>query len=439
MKILTPKKEIIKWSIYWAIFIIVYIALSLIFGNFGFYSIIFVFAALNFIIRLAITLPLKMLRIKWLKYTLLSLLNIIILGALGVLLYAIIVSGTDYNEKYIDSLDYSVFNHTSSFSYDAPTGVYTVSSQNDECKILQLTDIHICAGVNTISADRKAFNACYDLIKETQPDLIIVTGDLVYPIPIQTFSNNNLESIYQFCTFMNNVGIPWAMVYGNHDTESIATYDENTFSGLFAHFKSEGMPILYADKKPDVYGRYNQYIRIENNDGSLNRILFLIDSNEYVESSKTINEYDCVHTDQIHWYSDTVDELSAENGDTVRSFIYMHIPLPEFEEAVKALNDSSSDAVYLFGANGEGVSCSKINTHFFDMILEKRSTDAVFVGHDHLNNIGIKYKGVDLVYSKSIDYIAYPHIAQSTNQRGATLVTLSKAGDYSIRQIDYTK
>lgn len=101
----------------------------------------------------------------------------------------------------------------------------------------------------------------------------------------------------------------------------------------------------------------------------------------------------------------------------------MHIPFQAFAEAQEALRNGSADAVYLFGENGEGVSCPDRESGFFETIVQKQSTRAVFVGHDHLNNMAVKYKGVDLVYSKSIDYYAYPGIADKTEQRGATLIT----------------
>ena len=197
--------------------------------------------------------------------------------------------------------------------------------------------------------------------------------------------------------------------------------------------------MLYADKQPEIYGRYNQYLRIENPDGSLNRIVFLVDSNDYVEGSKTINDYDSIHSDQMQWYSDTIDLVSAEEGRTVPSFVFMHIPLPEFADAVTALEQGDPDAVYLFGENGEDVSYSDHDSGFFDLILEKGSTEAVFVGHDHLNNMAVNYKGVDLVYSKSIDYIAYPGISESSAQRGATLIVLAQDGSYTMEQLDYAE
>lgn len=113
----------------------------------------------------------------------------------------------------------------------------------------------------------------------------------------------------------------------------------------------------------------------------------------------------------------------------------MHIPFRAFADAQAALEAGKPEAQYLFGSNGEGVNCSERDTGFFERILEKGSTDAVFVGHDHLNNMGIKYRGVDLIYSKSIDYIAYPGISKMAEQRGGTLITLAPDGGYSVTQL----
>ena len=125
---------------------------------------------------------------------------------------------------YIGRMDYSVFEHHSTASCDEMTGVYTLQNDREEFRILQLTDLHIGGSVTTIRHDRRAFDACYDLISRTQPDLVILTGDLVYPLPYQSFSTNNLVPLWQIADFMNNVGIPWTLVYGNHDTEAIASF-----------------------------------------------------------------------------------------------------------------------------------------------------------------------------------------------------------------------
>ena len=278
------------------------------------------------------------------------------------------------------------------------------------------------------------------MIREAQPDLILVTGDIAYTIPIQTFSRDNLLPIYQFCTFMNNTGIPWAMVYGNHDTEAAAGCTAEELSRLYQEYflRQPDCPMLYADVQPDIYGRYNQYIRVENPDGSLNRLLFLVDSNDYVQGADA-KKYDSVHADQIAWYAGTIDEVSAQEGRLVPSFVFMHIPFRAYADAYDALQDGSPEAQYLFGANNEAVSHPDHDSGFFDCIVDKSSTQAVFVGHDHVNYLGVRYRGVDLVYSKSIDYIAYPGISKMTDQRGATLITLTSDGSYTIEQLDYTE
>ena len=216
----------------------------------------------------------------------------------------------------------------------------------------------------------------------------------------------------------------------------MAKYDVKTLNGIFRQMKNDpDCPLLYADTQPDVYGRNNQYIRIENPDGSLERVCFLVDSNDYVTGSSEINDYDSVHADQIEWYRETVDGLSREAGRAVPSFVFMHIPFRAFADAVDALKRGDPEARYLFGENGEEVSCPDNDSGFFEAILEKGSTQAVFVGHDHLNNMAVNYKGVDLVYSKSIDFLAYPGIAHEDSQRGGTLITLDGRGGYEIGQV----
>lgn len=440
MKLTTKKKEIIKWSVYWGVLFLFYIVASAVLGNFELYAFILAVAAVNCAVRVAAGFLIRRQSSKRLRYSLIAGVNVLTLAAIFVFGYVAAVNGSDGNMKHIAAYDFGVFEHTSEYSYDGETGVYTVTSSNDEFKILQLTDVHICASINTSSTDRKAFDACYALIKDAQPDLIIVTGDIAYTMWIETFSVNNRKPMQQFCTFMSNVGIPWAMVYGNHDTDPGALYDAAAMNDMLGRFANDS-PLLYADKQPSIYGRYNQYIRVENADGSLNRVLFLIDSNDYPRGSNALSamtlKYDRVHDDQIEWYSNSIDELSAGSFEPIRSFVYMHIPFEAFDEAQTALANGDPDAVYLFGANNEGVCCPDAESGFFDKILEKHSTDAVFVGHDHLNTMGVKYKGVDLVYSKSIDFSAYPRILQKTEQRGATLVTLERSGDYRIEQIDY--
>ena len=76
---------------------------------------------------------------------------------------------------------------------------------------------------------------------------------------------------------------------------------------------------------------------------------------------------------------------------------------------------------------------SKYPSKLFNTALELGSTKAMFCGHDHYNNLSVEYKGIRLTYGYSIDYLAMPGIEEDTKQRGATLITINKSGEYEIK------
>lgn len=47
------------------------------------------------------------------------------------------------------------------------------------------------------------------------------------------------------------------------------------------------------------------------------------------------------------------------------------------------------------------------------------------------NNLFVKY--INLWIQYSIDYLAMPGIKEDTKQRGATLITINKSGEYEIK------
>ena len=124
-------------------------------------------------------------------------------------------------QPYINSTPY-IYEGENKISYDEETGVYIIKNNKDDFKILQLTDIHLGGGVLSYDKDLKALKAAYKLIDYTKPDLVVVTGDLTYPLGLSSFSFNNTAPVQQFAAFMRNTGVPWVFTYGNHDTESMS-------------------------------------------------------------------------------------------------------------------------------------------------------------------------------------------------------------------------
>ena len=322
-------------------------------------------------------------------------------------------------------------------TYDEKTGVYTITIEKENFKILQLTDIHLGGSFVSVDKDLKALKACFSLIEETKPDFVVVTGDLVFPMGIMSFSLNNNAPVMQFASFMRNTGIPWAFTYGNHDTESMATLNEDEFDELMQSLSyKSSCNLLYPYKQPDIYGRNNQIIEIRNNDGSLMQALFLIDSNDYIQGSQKVNEYDYIHDDQVQWYRENVEMLKQNNGGNASSMIFIHIPIEEYKDANDLYEAGSNEVKYHYGLLGETmidkICCPNHESTLFEAAVALGSTKAIFCGHDHYNNQSLEYKGIRLTYGYSIDYLAMPGIENDVEQRGATLITIDKLGNFEI-------
>ncbi len=351
--------------------------------------------------------------------------------------YSYIQRDTWYTQPYINSVPVVPHNEHP-ISYNEETGVYTITASTEDFKILHLTDIHLGGSLYSYGRDLKALKAVYAEIEHTRPDLVVVTGDLVFPVGIISLSLNNSAPVSQFAAFMRNVGIPWAFTYGNHDTESMATLSTNDLDDLYKSlsYKTSGT-LLYPYVQPGITGRNNQLIEIREPDGSLRQAIFLIDSNAY--TGEGLNAYDYIHDDQVDWYEGQVKRLEGEEGGPVSSMVFFHIPLQEYRTAYELYEVGSDQVTYFFGENNEKmidkVCCSDYPSKLFDTMVELGSTKAAFCGHDHYNNMSLEYRGVRLSYGMSIDYLAMPGIEHDEAQRGGELITLHPGGDWELEQV----
>lgn len=322
-------------------------------------------------------------------------------------------------------------------------GYWTFTNEeNTDFRLLQLTDIHIGNGFMSFKKDNMALSAVKKLIEHTQPDLIIITGDMVYPVPFQAGSRDNVKATELFATFMDSFQIPWAVTFGNHDEEWYSKYDLNEVAKVYESKEY----CLFQRGPEDIQGKSNYFINILNYDGTLNTTLALIDSNSYYADAGItgIYEYDKIHDVQVEWYEEQIFAISDyyQVEDIANSLAFFHIPVHEYQEAWDAYNDGSEDIIYHYGKageKGEKVFHPIERGEMFNKIVELGSTKGIFCGHDHLNDFSITYEGVRLTYSKSIDYLAYFGIVNSTWQRGGTVITINPDGDFEplpIKLID---
>lgn len=332
-----------------------------------------------------------------------------------------------------------------------PNAVAPVKEENGEyafitdreLKILDLTDVHFGGGWMSFNKDRMAINAVAAMITAEKPDLVVVTGDISYPVPFQSGTFNNKTSATMLITLLEQLQVPWTVTFGNHDTEAYSYYSREKVSAFYSDESLEYC--LFSTGPEDVDGYGNHVIHVKNTEGLITQELVFMDSHSYTDGDifGIFWKYDNIKQSQVDWYEEKIKSAQKNNPD-VKSLLFFHIPLVEYRDAYDELlaNDmkDTENVKYISGVVKEKdpyVYCGMGEDNLFEKVLELGSTQAMFCGHDHLNNIVMKYKGVDLTYNYSVDYLAYVGISKKGAQRGCTVITVNPDGSYTQSHENY--
>lgn len=325
---------------------------------------------------------------------------------------------------------------------------------DEDFKVVQLTDVHIGGGWMSLKKDGMALNAVAAMVTAEKPDLVVVTGDIGYPVPFQSGTFNNKSSAEIFAELMEQLGVYWTLCFGNHDTEAYSFYSGEDMSEFYLSEKYEHC--LFQAGPEDISGYGNQVINIKQTNGVISQSLYILDSHSYTDGDifGVMWKYDNIHQDQIDWYKQNVEMYNAENAEIcktlgikesdVKSTMFFHIPLTEYRDAWCEYADNgfedTENVKLVYGTAGESkkvVYCGMGEDELFETILELGSTTGIFCGHDHKNNFSLYYKGIRLTYGMSVDYLAYPGIYKLGSQRGCTVIMYSPDGTFDCTAENY--
>ena len=290
--------------------------------------------------------------------------------------------------------------------------------------VLQLSDTQIIdagqtrpgrTGVYTdLWATDQIEERCYDYLTEvitaTNPDFIIITGDVVYG----EFDDAG-TALVSFINFMDSFQIPWSPVFGNHDNESKKGVDWQC-----AQF--EASEYCYFEQK-ELSGNGNYSVGIAQG-GELLRVFYMMDTNacgaassESLANGHTLPNFAGFKPDQIDWYTNQITLLKEYAPDVKISFAY-HIQQSVFGEAYAKYGFNQNEKMQNINLDTmEGVADTDFGYIGRQMkgpwdtsktvynAMKKMGVDSIFVGHEHCNNVSVVYDGVRFTYGlKSSEY-----------------------------------
>lgn len=249
---------------------------------------------------------------------------------------------------------------------------------NGEFKILQFTDTHINTAKKENLTSLEVIRTVTELEK---PDLVIFTGDIVT-------QEDPADGYGLISGFFAAAGIPWAVVFGNHESEKGHTRKQ--LEDLV-----QKLPGCLNDNVGEITGNSNFILQVSDKNHMCKALLYCMDSNSYSTLKPEVDGYGWFDFSQILWYQKKSRDFTRQNQcKPLPALAFFHIPLPEY-----ALAFNQKNAIR-FGFMNEEVCCPAINSGMFAAMLECGDVMGTFVGHDHLNDFITIFHNISLAYGR---------------------------------------
>ncbi len=313
-------------------------------------------------------------------------------------------------------------------AYSVENTAILEKTAGEDFVVLNLTDIQLGEGEALTMNGDYAFDVIDELVERTNPDLITVSGD------------NLLGFMGSYATVekLSSLGIPYALVMGNHDGQDTITEDWAAY--LVANAKNS---LFEFGPKDMGYGNYIINIKQDN---EIVHTLYMMDTHDHavytLADGSTTEGYDHLWNNQFEWYRWAVEGLADLEGHTVQSSIFFHIPVYEYTAAFESVFDAENGAFLpeyadiCFGERNEGVCSAPVNNGFFDLVKELDSTKDIIVGHDHVNSFSVPFEGVRLSYGLKTGYGSYSD--ETGNNNGGSVLYIHDDGTTTFEHIYIT-
>lgn len=320
--------------------------------------------------------------------------------------------------------------------------------KNGKFVILQVSDPQDLQFVRKTMV--KMLDKAYDRIS---PDLVVFTGDNILGNHLRDarFGSRKVilspegefeamkKAISHIASPVNERGIPFTMIYGNHDDMNFISKEQQAeiwksyecFTGL-----------ADSPESGDI-ATFNLPIKASDSD-EIRFNLWLMDSAWLDKAEQKCHTG--VKKQAVEWYTKKSEELKKQNGGKpVPSVLFQHIPfteavrlheecgkddfgaLPVFRkgqpERYMRLDPNSADGVF-----GEPIDGCEENYGEFDAIKKQGDVLAAVFGHDHRNLFTAELDGIKIWQSSAASFRCY-----GSKYRGVRVIEIDENDPKSIK------
>lgn len=297
----------------------------------------------------------------------------------------------------------------------------------------------------------KMLDKAYDTLK---PDLVVFTGDNVLSNHLldARFGNKKVaegyeatkkrmkESLRIILEPLENRGIPFAMIFGNHDDMCCMTKEE--IIDLYREYSCfVGLTDTYG------FGDIGTHNVLINSDGSPVFNLWMMDTSRV---DKELDKgFEGVTADAVEWYVNKSNELKEKNGGKpMPSLMFQHIPMSEIDDCVEECDPDADGAIRMYdedkyirlkpekinsGRLYEPTPGCKENYGQFDAVKQQGDVLAVVYGHHHMNMFDITHEGVRMIQTPAASFRCY-----GNSLRGVRMFELDEKNPDTFSTTHYT-
>lgn len=321
----------------------------------------------------------------------------------------------------------------------APERAHVCFNDEGKLRILQIADIQDDAVFPPVA--RALLRTS---VEKIAPDLIILTGDNIagYACKTKTLAKS---AIKQYMDIFESLGVPVAMVFGNHDDDDTPYTKAEQIEQYMKYSCFVGCAGVEAtktvgDNTTTNLGTYNIPVFASKDSDEIVYNIWCIDSGNY-NPDPAYGGYGYVLPEQLDWYVQKSNELKEANGGVcVPSIAFQHIVPPQIFDALTEVEAGAEGAVQYGGkyymlpeeidreTNWLSETPCPPNYNFaegfneVETMLAQGDVKAIFFGHDHINSFVVPYEGMDLVSSPGFTFQSY-----NDEHRGVRVISIDKS------------